>query len=62
MASSSRRLHPFVVHTTPSFGQLPGSDVESIYFAAAFHLAAPGRFALQTADWADDNGKPDLDL
>ena len=54
MASSSS--HPFVVHTTPPFARLPASDVESIYLAAVFQLAAPGRFALQTADWGDNGG------
>ena len=55
MASCSS-AHPFVVHTTPPFGRLPASDVESIYLAAVFQLAAPGRFALQTAEWGDNGG------
>lgn len=53
MSSSSR---PFVVHTTPPFARLPASDVESIYLAAVFQLAAPGRFALQTAHWGENGG------
>ena len=56
MASSSSSTSPFVVHTTPPFARLPASDVESIYIAAVFQLAAPGRFALQTADWGDNAG------
>lgn len=55
MASSSS-ANPFVVHTTPPFARLPASDVESIYLSAVFQLAAPGRFALQTADWGDNGG------
>lgn len=27
-----------------------------MYLAALFHQAAPGRFALQTADWGDNGG------
>jgi hypothetical protein len=54
MASSP---YPFILHTTPPVGSLPASDPESIYLAALLHLGAPGRFALQTADWGDNGGK-----
>lgn len=53
MASGS---YPFTLHTTPPVGSLPASDPESIYLAAVFQLAAPGRFALQTGDWGDNGG------
>jgi hypothetical protein len=53
MASGS---YPFTLHTTPLVGSLPASDPESIYLAAVFQLAAPGRFALQTGDWGDNGG------
>jgi hypothetical protein len=49
--------YPFTLHVTPPFGELPASDIESLYLAATFQLAAPGRFALQTADWGDNGGK-----
>jgi hypothetical protein len=56
MASGS---YPFTLHTTPAVGERPASDPESIYLAAVFHLAAPGRFALQTGDWSDNGGRYD---
>ena len=54
--SSASGSYPFVLHTTPPLGGLPASDPESVYLASAFQLAAPGRFALQTADWGDNGG------
>jgi sorting and assembly machinery component 37 len=54
--SSASGSYPFILHTTPPFGGLSASDPESIYLAAVLQLAAPGRFALQTADWGDNGG------
>jgi sorting and assembly machinery component 37 len=54
--SSASGSYAFILHTTPPFGGLPASDPESIYLSAAFQLAAPGRFALQIADWGDNGG------
>lgn len=54
MASSSS--YPFVVHTTPPIDGLAGGSIDDVYHAALFQHTAPGRFALQTADWGENGG------
>ncbi|WWC62209.1 uncharacterized protein I303_104804 [Kwoniella dejecticola CBS 10117] len=50
-------IPPLVLHATPPLGDLPASDSESLYLAAYFQLACPGRWAISTSQWGDNGGK-----
>ncbi|WWC69888.1 uncharacterized protein I206_103831 [Kwoniella pini CBS 10737] len=48
---------PILLLSTPTLGDLPASDAESLYLASYLQIACPGRWAITTAQWGDNGGK-----
>lgn len=53
---SSSEPAPYVLHTTPPFGTLPATDIDSIFYAALLQLVVPKKWAIQMGSFTTNDG------